>query len=336
MKCKLLFCSAFVWFIEYCSAQEATYAERLGYAKGARVLILHVDDVGMSLDSNQGAIEAMSKGVATSCSVMMPCPWVPAYVHYLKQNPQTDAGLHLTLTSEWAEYRWGPLAGKANVPGLVDEEGDLWKEVEQVAKHATPDEVEREIRAQLDRARTMGFEPTHLDTHMGTLFATPAFLERYIKVGIENHIPIMLPGGHDYLIQSETHGSDEQLRQMRAIGKTLWDAGLPVLDDLHNVSYDWAIADSAKNDDNQLRQARTAQYIEGVKSLKPGVTMMIMHCTAPTDVFKHISGSGPVRKGDLLVMTNPAFKKALLEEGIVLTTWRELMQKRTSLKQSGN
>ena len=108
------------------------------------------------------------------------------------------------------------------------------------------------------------------------------------------------------------------------------------LDDLHNVSYDWAIADSAKNDENQMRQARTAQYIEGVKSLKPGVTMMIMHCTAPTEVFQHISGSGPVRKGDLLVMTNPAFKRALQEEGIILTTWRELMQKRTSLKQTGN
>ena len=267
---------------------------------------------------------------------MMPCPWVPAYVHYLKQNPQTDAGLHLTLTSEWVEYRWGPLAGKANVPGLVDDEGVLWKGVDEVAKHATPDEIEKEIRAQLDRARTMGFEPTHLDTHMGTVFATPAFLERYIKVGMENRIPIMLPGGHDYLIQLETHAPDAQVLQMRTIGKTLWDAGLPVLDDLHNVSYDWAIADSAKNDYNQIRQSRTARYIEAVKSLKPGVTMMIMHCTAPTEVFQHISGSGPVRKGDLLVMTNPAFKKALQDEGIILTTWRELMQKRILVKQTGN
>jgi predicted glycoside hydrolase/deacetylase ChbG (UPF0249 family) len=335
MKAFFLFYSVFAVVVQ-CGAQETTYAERLGYPNGARVLILHVDDVGMSFDSNQGAIQAMDKGVATSCSVMMPCPWVPAYVHYLKQNPKTDAGLHLTLTSEWGEYRWGPLAGKANVPGLVDGEGDLWKEVAEVAKHATADEVESEIRAQLDRARTMGFEPTHLDTHMGTVFATPAFLERYIKVGIENHIPIMLPGGHDSLIQSETHAPEAQVQQMRAIGKTLWDAGLPVLDDLHNVSYDWAIVDSAKNDEDQMRQSRTAQYVEGIKSLKPGVTMMIMHCTAPTEVFAHISGSGPVRKGDLLVMTNPAFKKALQEEGIILTTWRELMQKRTSLKGAAN
>jgi len=193
MKKFLLLCFSTLLINRCCHGQEPTYAERLGYPKGARVLILHVDDVGMSFDSNEGAIEAMTKGVATSCSVMMPCPWVPAYVHYLKKHPQTDAGLHLTLTSEWAEYRWGPLAGKENVPGLVDDEGDLWKGVSDVAKHASPDEVEKEIRTQLDRAQRMGFNPTHLDTHMGTVFATPAFLERYVKVGLESHIPIMLP-----------------------------------------------------------------------------------------------------------------------------------------------
>ena len=205
MKRFFLLCFSSLFIIRCCHAEDTTYAERLGYPKGARVLILHVDDVGMSFDSNEGAIEAMTRGVATSCSVMMPCSWVPAYVHYLKQHPQTDAGLHLTLTSEWAEYRWGPLAGKEKVPGLVDDEGDLWRDVS-----------------------------------------------------------------------------------------------------------------------------------EGIKSLKPGLTMMIMHCTAPTEVFQHISGSGPLRRGDLLVMTNPAFKKALQDEEITLTTWRELMQKRTSLKPNGN
>jgi hypothetical protein len=101
-----------------------------------------------------------------------------------------------------------------------------------------------------------------------------------------------------------------------------------VLDDLHNFSYDWAMADSTKMDDNKLRQFRTTKYIEAIKLLKPGVTMMIMHCTAPTEVFSHISDSGPLRKGDMLAMTDLAFKKALLEEGIILTTWRELKQRR--------
>ncbi len=150
--------------------KDSTYADRLGFPKGARVLILHVDDAGMSFDSNIGAENALTKGVSTSTSVMMPCSWVPGFVHFLKSHPEIDAGLHLTLTSEWTSYRWGPLAGKKNVPGLVDSEGDLWPEVSAVVAHASADEIEMEMTAQLDRARTMGFEPTHLDTHMGTVF----------------------------------------------------------------------------------------------------------------------------------------------------------------------
>src|SRR5207253_6254920 len=102
----------------FCHGQiiDSTYAEKLGYPGGAKVLILHVDDAGMSFDSNEGAITAITKGVANSCSVMMPCPWVPAFVRFLKGHLQIDAGLHLTLTSEWMDYRWGPLSGKAVTP----------------------------------------------------------------------------------------------------------------------------------------------------------------------------------------------------------------------------
>src|SRR5271154_4215075 len=106
-------------------SMDSTYAERLGFPKGARVLILHVDDAGMSFESNMGAEKALTLGVSTSTSVMMPCSWVPGFVDFLKAHPEIDAGLHLTLTSEWKSYRWGPLAGKKRVPGLVDKEGDL-------------------------------------------------------------------------------------------------------------------------------------------------------------------------------------------------------------------
>lgn len=311
---------------------DSTYAQKLGFPKNAKVLILHVDDVGMSFDSNEGAINSMTKGVANSCSVMMPCPWVPAFVHYLKQHPQTDAGLHLTLTSEWNEYRWSPLSGKSSVPGLTDTEGGMWPSVEEVIKHASADEVEKEIRAQVDRARSMGFEPTHFDTHMGTLLATPAFTERYIKLGIEMHVPVMIPAGHAALISKQMNLQELQVKQMQQIGKMLWNAGLPVLDDLHNESYEWKIPGNTVNDDKKLQAFKTGKYIEAIKSLKPGITMMIMHCTAPSEIFKHISESGPTRKGDMLAMIDPAFKKALQKEGIILTTWREMKERRLRLK----
>ncbi len=311
---------------------DSTYAEKLGYPKGARVVILHVDDAGMSYDSNEGVITSTSKGVANSTSVMMPCPWVPGMVHYIKQHPQLDAGLHLTLTSEWKDYRWGPLAGKDAVPGLVDAEGDMWPSVQDVIKHATPDEVEKEILAQLARARSMGFTPTHLDSHMGTLFGSPAFLQRYMKVGIENHIPVMLPGGRDIVIKSEMGAALPLIKQMQDAGKILWNGGLPVLDDLNNETYEWHIPDSVKNDDAKLQRYKTAKYIATLKQLQPGVTMVIMHCTTTTEVFPFISDSGPIRRGDLLTMINPAFKKALEDEHIILTTWRELMERRGKVR----
>jgi len=325
--------TAFIFFfLSKAQTVDSTYAEKLGYPNGAKVLIIHVDDVGMSYDSNEGAINAMTKGAATSCSVMMPCGWVPGYIHYWKEHPQTDAGLHLTLTSEWKDYRWGPLAGKQAVPGLVDNEGDLWSSVEDVVKHASADEVYTEIKAQLDRAKTMGFVPTHLDSHMGTLFASPAFIQMYVKLGMENHIPVMMPAGHDVLIQQQTGFSDAQIQQIRDIGKMLWNAGSPVLDDLHNFSYGWSVPDDVKSNDKKLQAWRTQKYIEAIKSLKPGVTMMIMHCTATTEVFPYISDSGPTRRGDMLAMMDPAFKKALSDEHIILTTWRELMERRSKIK----
>jgi predicted glycoside hydrolase/deacetylase ChbG (UPF0249 family) len=327
--------------------QEQTYAEKLGWKKGDRVVILHIDDAGMSYDSNLGTIRALEEGAANSVSVMMPCPWVPGFVRYLKENPTVDAGLHLTLTSEWRDYRWGPLAGKPAAPGLVDPEGALWPGVEQVVAHASPDEVEKEIRAQLERARSMGFEPTHLDSHMGTLFATPAFLERYIKVGAEEKIPVMFPGGHNSFISEQyQEGTKAQLiregkytegqelpvppilAQTREVGKTIWNYGLPVLDDLHNFSYDWKLPEGVPVSPENLQKMKTEKYIDALRRMKPGVTMVIMHCTDPTEVFDKISDSGPSRQGDLLAMLDPGLREALKQERIILTTWRELKARR--------
>lgn len=311
---------------------EPTFAEKLGYPKGKKVIILHIDDVGMSYESNQGAIKSITEGVANSLSVMMPCGWVPGFVHYLKEHPTIDAGLHLTMTSEWKDYRWGPLAGKSEVKGMVDSEGAMWRSVGDVVKNASPDEVEKEILAQLDRARTMGFEPTHLDSHMGTLFASPAFLERYIKVGIEKKIPIMFPGGHNTAISANEKMISDRLEMTRQVGKKLWDAGLPVLDDLENNSYGWKGPESGDTSDKAMQKYKTEKYINALKNLKPGLTMVIMHCTINSEILPYITDSGPTRIGDFLAMVDPELRKYIEKEGIILTTWREAMQRRQKVK----
>jgi hypothetical protein len=330
-----------------CFARTApTYAERLGWNKGDRVLILHMDDAGMSYDSDIGIEKVLEKGAARSLSIMMPTPWVPHIVRYIEAHAATDAGLHLTLTSEWRDYRWGPLAGATSVPGLIDPEGALWASVSEVVTHARPAEVEREIRAQLARAVRMGFHPSHLDSHMGTLFATPAFLERYVQLGIESQIPVMMPAGHDSYIRADRRNAfiaqlkkegkyrpgmalpeDAALVQVRALGEKLWRAGLPVLDDLHNTSYDWKIPPDVVSDE-ELRKWRTQLYMETLKELKPGLTMVIMHCTEPTEVFSRITDSGPLRKADMLAMLDPDFNEFLRRQRFIVTTWREAYERR--------
>ena len=343
----LAFFLLIIGFANTTIAQTKTYAEKLGWPKGSRVLILHVDDAGMSHDSDEGVERALTDGVSTSTSVMMPCPWVPEIVKFIKEYPGTDAGLHLTLTSEWDNYRWAPLAGKAAVPGLTDKQGCFYPSVVAVYFNASADEVDKEIRAQLDRALGMGFKPTHLDSHMGTLFAKDAFMEKYLKLGIEKQIPVMFPGGDDLFYRSEAKAATiaelkaqgkytegmpipeaPALSKAKAVGEMLWKGGLPVLDDLHNSSYDWNMPDVDNKTDEEIQKWYTDHYIESISRLSPGLTMVIMHCTYPSTTFKDICKEGNKRKGDLLAMTDPRLKEFLTKNGFILTTWREAMERR--------
>ncbi|HYH56063.1 MAG TPA: hypothetical protein VD772_05590, partial [Anseongella sp.] len=166
-------------------------------------------------------------------------------------------------------------------------------------------------------------------------------------LGIENRIPVMFPGGHNTFLREdlqrevaedlEKEGKwdpsmpqpePEVLKETRSIGQKIWEAGLPVLDDLHNVSYGWKLPASIAGDDKSVQEWYTGQYIESIRKLKPGLTMVIMHCTHPSEVFRYISDSGLKRKGDLLAMKDPKLKAFLEKEGVILTTWREVMERR--------
>jgi len=294
-------------------AAEPTFAERLGWRATNVVVILHVDDMGMSHASNLGGIEAVEHGVATSWSVMMPCPWVPEITKYLKQHSDVDSGLHLTLTSEWELYRWAPLAGQAQVPGLVDPLGCLWRSVADVAAHASADEIEKEIRAQVDRARTAGLPITHLDSHMGTLFARADYFERLVRISTELQLPFLAVGGH------ATHAARENpeaITQFQPWIAKIWNAGLPLLDDLHTDSYGWPAAE------------KTERFLKVLAELKPGLTEILFHASRPTEEFPLITSSSEARRADLLALTDTRVRKLIQERGIILTTWKEVMARR--------
>src|SRR6185436_473662 len=135
------------------SAQDKTIAERLGYPRDAKLLIVHADDLGMSHSVNAASIKAFETGLVNSGSIMVPCPWLPEIEAYARKYPEADLGLHLTLTSEWNLFRWGPVLSKDRVPSLLARDGYLYLTETEAASHADAREAEAEIRAQIDRAR---------------------------------------------------------------------------------------------------------------------------------------------------------------------------------------
>src|SRR5690606_4509522 len=165
-----------------------TLAERLGYGPEDRLLIINCDDLGACHAANVGTYEALRDGIATSATLMVPCPWSrEAAARYRGE----DVGVHLTLNAEYDLYRWGPIT---RAPSLLDGDGGFPRTVTDVWEHADLDEVRRELRAQIERAILWGFDVSHLDSHMGTLQLRPEFFDVYLDLAVEFELPIRLSG----------------------------------------------------------------------------------------------------------------------------------------------
>lgn len=279
------------------SAQPRTIAERLGYPRDAKLLILHADDLGVAHSVNAASLAALDSGWINSASVMVPTPWFKEVADYAKAHPDHDLGLHLTLNSEWATYRWGSVESSNRVASLVDSTGTFASLVEPFAKRAKIKEVERELRAQISRARAMGLEPTHLDSHMGALFATPQLFAVYAKVARDNRLPFLA-------------------LRTPALQHLLRDDDI-VLDAL-------VIADPSVPADQWK-----AFYLKAVADLKPGLTEIIVHLGFDDAELQAVTVNHPDygsawRQRDYDVMKSPEFRKALADNNVILVTWRQL------------
>jgi predicted glycoside hydrolase/deacetylase ChbG (UPF0249 family) len=161
-----------------------TLAERLGYRADDRLLIVNCDDLGSSHAANVGCYDSLRAGLATSASLMVPCPWArEAAARYRGE----DVGVHLTLNAEWDLYRWGPIT---RAPSLHDGDGGFPRTVEDLWDHADLDEVRRELRAQIERAILWGFDVSHLDSHMGSMSARPEFFDVQLELAVDFGLPM--------------------------------------------------------------------------------------------------------------------------------------------------
>jgi chitin disaccharide deacetylase len=281
--------------------QTKTTAERLGYPADSKLLIIHADDLAVAHSVDDASFTALESGAVTSASVMVPCPWLTEVAAWAKSHPDADLGLHLTLTSEWKTYRWGPVAPRDQVPSLLNPDGYFWPDVAPVAQRATAEHVEREIRAQVERAMQMGIHPTHLDLHMGTLAARKDYYAALVKVGHEYHLPFLavhLPGP-------------------QASWLSLLAPSDPVLDSL------------AIFDPGVKPEAWTQSYIDVIAKLKPGLNEMIVHLGHDDSELEAVTVDHPDygaawRARDFKAVTSPEFRQALTDNHIVLVHWKDL------------
>lgn len=167
-------------------------AKKLGFAEDAKLLIIHADDAGLSHSQNRATIQSLKKGIVNSYSIMVPCPWFYEMAVFAKDNLQFDNGIHLTLTCEWENYKFGPVLPISEVPSLVDNNGFFYKKRELLKENAKIDEVRKELQAQIDKALRFGLKPTHLDSHMYSVGASPEFFQVYRELGEKYKLPVMI------------------------------------------------------------------------------------------------------------------------------------------------
>jgi predicted glycoside hydrolase/deacetylase ChbG (UPF0249 family) len=289
---------------EFVVSQTKTVAERLGYAPDARLVIVHADDLGMSHSINEATIKAFSSGLVNSGSIMMPCSWVPEIAAYARANPQADLGLHLTLTSEWQKYRWRPLLAGGSVQSLLDADGYLYLTESEAASHLNVLEAEKEIRAQIERANKLGIRPTHLDSHMGTLYQTKELFEMFVRVARENKLPIR--------VAKDMSGRMPFLSQILKPEDILIDGIVSIEPSV--TAEGWANF-----------------YIDELKKLPPGITELVIHIAyddaeMKAVTFEHPNWGAAWRQRDFDFFTSDAFRKVLEENHIKLITYRDLQK----------
>ena len=284
------------------TAEVKPLAARLGYPADAKLLIVHADDLAAAHSVNAATFKAFETGLVSSGSVMVPCPWLPEVAAYARSHPDADLGLHLTLTSEWKTYRWGGVLSKERAPTLYAPDGYLYPTEDVASAHIDVREAEAEIRAQIERARAFGIRPTHLDSHMRTLYTTRPLFEMFLRVARDERLPVMV--------------SRE------------WFADAPFLPAA--LGPDGIVLDHIVSADPSVRPERWAEfYRDVIKNLKPGVTELIVHLAYDDEEMRAVALDHPNwgaawRQRDFDFVTSETFRRLLKEHNVKLVTWREI------------
>jgi hypothetical protein len=289
--------------------------DRLGFDASARLVIFHVDDVGMCHGSNRAYLDLHEAGIVKTGSLMAPCPWAQEMIALCQQRPDLDLGVHLTLNSEWPQYRWGPLTTRDQASGLIDPTGCFWPVPEITAMSLNVPYALAELRAQIDLVHDAGIQFTHIDSHMGAALH-PELYPHYIEFGFEYRVPILvLRGFDDYTRGFNSSGMDDA-----AWGKfiaELEERGMPLVDTFR-------ITPGYHADDAEGGRAELYERI--LRDLPPGITYFSLHANAPGDIEAIDGRSAFWRTFEYQYFQSDRLRRFLEREEIIPIGYEELRE----------
>ncbi|MBM3567759.1 MAG: ChbG/HpnK family deacetylase [Alphaproteobacteria bacterium] len=277
-----------------------------------RIAILHADDVGMCHGANRAFLDLAKIGAITCGSAMVPCPWFAEIAEHAGRDPRLDLGVHLTLTSEWPGYRWGPISTRARASGLVDDQGCFPRNCRQLRATLVPEAVEAEWRAQIDRALAMGIDATHLDSHMGSAFL-PELVEIYLRLGREYRLPVLMPRRLDEYLRVLKFDFVSAASHRRAVAE-LEAEGMPLVDDFRMTPG----AASAESD---------AAYAKLFAELPAGTTYVALHPNRSGDIETIVPPRAHYRTDEVRILSDDGFLRGLDALGIERAGMRALRER---------
>lgn len=189
-------------------------------------LIVRGDDMGMTHASNLAVEKGFEEGILTCVSVIAPSPWFEEAARMCREYPEWCAGVHLTLNSEWRDYRWKPVLSGTEVSSLVDGDGYFYPTTEAfLAASPVLEEVEKELRAQVALALKRGIDVQYIDTHMDTARATPELREIVLKICQDYDLPLSRESGEKPLSIYEIPPGEKEkalAEQLKQLEPGLW------------------------------------------------------------------------------------------------------------------
>ena len=285
------------------------FLKKLGLSDNDRAVIIHTDDIGMCHASVQAFKDLWGFGTITSGATMVPCPWFPAVAQMCGENPNMDMGIHATLNAEWDNYRWGPVSTRESASGLLDEAGYFHQWHQAVYDNASPEAVDAEVNAQIERALASGIDVTHVDSHMGTIM-NPKFIQSYVQAASKRLLPNMLPRLTAKGIEGMGVGEQEMIAYA-PIMDVLESMGIPMVDGILGMPLEHA-----------TDHIGVAKKVLG--DLPVGITHFILHPSIDTPELRSIAPDWQARVANYNTFMSDELRKFLEREDIRLIGYRAI------------